>query len=191
MLESIMVLGGGSSGKSVFAEDLAREMESFYNCDVFYLATGIGCDQEFAARIKKHQQRRPGHWHTVEEPRRLARALRNWKHQPSVVLVDCIGTWTANLIYGEDWQESRPWSAEREEACLQEARDFIAAWSGLSGALILVADEVGMGIVPEYPDARIFRDLNGRINQMLAAAAEQVYFVTAGIANRIKGGGAR
>lgn len=188
MLETIMVLGGSSSGKSLFAEQLTRDMESLLNCEVFYLATGIVCDQEFAVKVERHQERRPGHWHTVEEPRRLAKILQDWKHQPSVVLVDGIGTWTTNLIYGEDWQEEQPWSSEREHACLQEVQAFIETWSHLSGAIILVADEVGMGIVPEYPQARIFRDLNGKINQMLAARAGQVYFVTAGIARRIKGG---
>lgn len=187
MLETIMVLGGSSSGKSQFAEQLAREMESFYNCDVFYLATGVVCDEEFAARVERHQERRPGHWHTVEEPRRLAKTLQDWKHQPSIVLVDGIGTWTTNLIYGEDGQQ--PWSAQREQACLQEVQAFIKTWPYLSGAIIIVADEVGMGIVPEYPESRIFRDLNGKINQLLAAQAEQVYFVTAGIASRIKGEG--
>ncbi len=106
-------------------------------------------------------------------------------------MVDSIGTWVTNLIYGEDGQEERPWSAEREEACLQEVRGFISTWSELSGGLIMVADEVGLGIVPEYPEARLFRDMNGRINQMLAEAADRVYFVMAGIACCIKGGTAR
>lgn len=191
MLETIMVLGGSSSGKSAFAEELAGELESFYNCDVFYLATGISCDREFEARIQKHRERRPGHWHTVEEPRRLAEVMGHWKHRPSVILVDGIGTWVTNLIYAEDWREGLAWSEQREQACLEQVRDFIAAWPHLQGALVLVADEVGMGIVPEYPDARVFRDLNGRFNQMLAAACDQVYFVIAGIARRIKGGDAK
>ena len=109
MLETIMVIGGSSSGKSAFAEELARELESFYNCDVFYLATGISCDPEFAQRIQKHQERRPNHWHTVEEPRCLDEVLQNWSHQPSVILVDGIGTWVTNLIYDEDWQPGSTW----------------------------------------------------------------------------------
>jgi adenosylcobinamide kinase/adenosylcobinamide-phosphate guanylyltransferase len=191
MLETIMVLGGSSSGKSAFAEEVAREMESFYNCDVFYLATGIGCDTEFKERIKKHQDRRPEHWHTVEEPCGLAEALQNWRHHPSIILVDSIGTWVTNLIYAGDWQPETLWSPQHEQACLDQVINFINIWPQLSGALIMVADEVGMGIVPEYPDARVFRDLNGRFNQMLAAASNQVYFVVAGIARRLKGGGAR
>lgn len=185
MLETILVLGGSSSGKSQFAEELARERESLYNCDVFYLATGVVCDEEFAARVKGHQKRRPERWHTVEEPLRPAAAVRGLEQRPVVVLLDGIGTWTANLIYAEDGRQ--PWSEEREQACLEEVRAFIETWADLSGAVIMVADEVGMGIVPEYPEARLFRDLNGRINQLLASSAEQVYFVTSGIASRIKG----
>ncbi len=186
MLESIVVLGGSSSGKSQFAEQLTREMELLHKCAVFYLATGVVCDQEFATRVKRHQDRRPQHWHTIEEPRYLAQAIKGLQPKPAIVLLDGVGTWVANFLYGEKASESP--SARLERACIEELQVFISSWSGLSGALIMVADEVGMGLVPEYPQARRFRDLNGQVNQLLAARARQVYFVTAGLASRIKGG---
>lgn len=188
MLKTIMVLGGSSSGKSQFAEELAREMESLYECPVVYLATGVICDEEFARRVENHRERRPQHWRTIEEPCQLGQALQGLKVSPGVVLLDGVGTWVANLIYNGSGPQNR-WSAAREESCFEEVRAFIRAWSALSGGIIMVADEVGMGLVPEYPEARLYRDLNGKINQILAAHAEQVYFVTAGIASLIKGKG--
>lgn len=187
MPDVYMVLGGSSSGKSGFAEKLAQELQEEYNCDVFYLATGVITDEEFAARVERHRLRRPQQWHTIEESRSLAGVIEKWHHHPAVLLVDCIGTWTANLMYSGEW-DSQDWGMEREADCLREVEAFIRAWDGFSGAIILVADEVGQGIVPEYPQARAFRDLNGKINQMIAARASHVYLVTAGIVTRIKGG---
>jgi adenosylcobinamide kinase/adenosylcobinamide-phosphate guanylyltransferase len=153
-----LVLGGARSGKSAYAESLFPEGGA-------YLATaGIG-DGEMAERIAKHQARRGGHWRTVEAPLDLAQAL---DAQPGAALVDCLTLWLSNLMFAE--RDIDGATAELEAALLRHL-----------GPVALVANEVGLGIVPDNALARAFRDRAGLLNQRLAAKAGRVVLVAAGL----------
>jgi adenosylcobinamide kinase/adenosylcobinamide-phosphate guanylyltransferase len=188
MNETIMVLGGSSSGKSTYAETLTKELACKYSAPVYYLATGTIWDDEFARKVEKHRQRRPSSWQTIEEAHDLAGVLKNIKGNFSVILLDGVGTWLSNLMY-QRGAENFTWDKELEASCLQSVQDFINCWEELDASIIMVADEVGMEIVSEYYQARVFRDLNGQVNQMLARNASAVYFVVAGIPVCLKGEG--
>jgi adenosylcobinamide kinase / adenosylcobinamide-phosphate guanylyltransferase len=164
-----LVLGGARSGKSRFAESLVSES----GLAPVYIATGQALDDEMRRRIASHKMRRGEQWRTVEEPVALAEALLRESGPESVVLVDCLTLWISNLMM--------------ENADIGEAIDrLVRSLTDLSCAMILVANEVGLGIVPENRMAREFRDHAGVLNQRIAAIARQVYLVTAGIPMRIK-----
>ncbi len=193
----IVVAGGSRSGKSAYAEQWVKEYGAESN--VFYVATGYHTfqktkpvdgefageelvDTEFAERIAKHRQRRPQEWTTIEEPCELPQVLENTaavREGESVYLIDGIGTWIANLMYMKE--------VHTEDVCRGYAEQLLAACETISGVVVAVADEVGMDVVPEHREGRIFRDLNGMVNQMLAARATEVYFVVCGLPVKIKG----
>jgi adenosylcobinamide kinase / adenosylcobinamide-phosphate guanylyltransferase len=187
MAEAIMVLGGSSSGKSSYAENLARKMQEKYDCQVYYLATGTIWDEEFASRVEKHRQRRPDDWQTVEEPCDLAGVFNIIEDHFAIVMVDGVGTWLSNMMCRQSG-ENFEWNEAKEKSSLHAVLNFIDHWDRFNGIIIMVADEVGMEIVPEYYQARIFRDLNGQVNQILARKSSRVYFVAAGIPICLKGG---
>lgn len=158
-----LILGGARSGKSAHAERLARGSAS-----PVYLATATAGDEEMAARIARHRARRGPAWRTVEEPVELAGALRRECAAERCVLVDCLTLWLSNVMAaGRD-----PDAAVRELA---------AALPDLAGPVVLVSNEVGLGIVPDSAVARRFRDHAGEMNQALAGEATQVVLVTAGL----------
>lgn len=170
MAQILFVLGGARSGKSRFAE--AQALAAGRN--PVYLATAQAWDGEMADRIAQHRADRGPGWITVEEPLELAAALRRECAPDRVVLVDCLTLWVNNLLCAE--------------------RDVAAATAGLLGALreaagpvALVSNEVGLGIVPDNPLARRFRDDAGRLHQAVAAAADRVVFMVAGLPMAVKG----
>jgi adenosylcobinamide kinase/adenosylcobinamide-phosphate guanylyltransferase len=160
-----LILGGARSGKSALA---LRRAEAFER--VVWIATAQALDAEMAERIARHRAERPAHWRTVEEPLLLAETLRRVATADSCVVVDCLTLWLTNLLLAEDIA-----SLEREIAALL---DTLPA---LPGEIILVANEVGLGIVPENALARRFRDEAGRLNQRVATSCERVTFVAAGL----------
>jgi adenosylcobinamide kinase/adenosylcobinamide-phosphate guanylyltransferase len=167
-----LITGGARSGKSTFAEQLAAARRR----EVLFLATAEAGDEDMQARIARHQAERPAHWRTLEEPRRLARALAAAEPAPVVVL-DCVTLWVTNLLLAEDgtWQSA---AAEL---------DALLAWyQGYPGELIIVTNEVGLGIVPADRLSRTFRDWLGIFNQRLAAVADSVYLLVAGLPIDIK-----
>jgi adenosylcobinamide kinase / adenosylcobinamide-phosphate guanylyltransferase len=163
------VLGGARSGKSRYAESLiANEPPPW-----IYVATAEALDDEMAQRIAKHRARRAGAWRTVEAPRDLPGALAGVP-AGAAVLIDCMTLWLSNLLLaGAD--------IEREVASLD------AVLLQMPGKTVLVANEVGFGIVPENALARRFRDLQGRLNQRLAARADRVVLMVAGLPLFVKG----
>jgi adenosylcobinamide kinase/adenosylcobinamide-phosphate guanylyltransferase len=167
---TVFVLGGARSGKSAFAERLAIES----GLERHYVATGRAWDEEMAARIAHHRQIRGDGWTTHEEPLDLVGALHAIDAQDNVILIDCLTLWVTNLMMdGRDM-----------------AREFASFASHVERAaarLILVSNEVGLGIVPENRMARDFRDHAGRLHQLIAGKAREVYFVAAGLPLKMKG----
>ncbi|MEI6558465.1 MAG: bifunctional adenosylcobinamide kinase/adenosylcobinamide-phosphate guanylyltransferase [Rhodospirillaceae bacterium] len=165
-----LVLGGARSGKSRYAEELALSRPP----PRLYLATAEAHDAEMAERIREHRQRRAGHWTTLEEPLALAEALRRQGADPATtLLVDCLTLWLANLI-----------GAGRDVGAA--SAELIAACAAVRGEVILVSTEVGLGIVPDNALARAFRDHAGRLHQAVAAQADRVVFVAAGLPLTLK-----
>jgi len=168
----IFITGGARSGKSHFAQDLARG----FSGPKAYLATAQAFDEEMAERIRQHKKNRPVDWQTLEEPLAVPGCLERNGDRFGLILLDCLTLWISNLLM--EW---------REEKILQEADRLVKVCQGVRCSLIIVGNEVGMGIVPENPQARLFRDLSGLIQQKIAKVANEVYFLVSGIAQKIKG----
>jgi len=162
------VVGGARSGKSRYAESLITALPPPW----VYVATAEAGDDEMAERIKSHRERRGVQWRTIEAPRELAKALSACGDEP--VLIDCLTLWLSNLMLAE---------ANIEEETAQLEKTLVAA----HGPVVLVANEVGSGIVPSYPLGRRFRDLQGMLNQRMAARAERVILMVAGLPLALKG----
>lgn len=180
-----LVFGGARSGKSAYAEQLAIESGK----KVVYIATARAGDGEMALRIAHHQRQRPAIWTTVEEPLALAAALRQWRSPGRLVLVDCLTLWLSNLMFaaGTDYPDvgeiALPEQFHTERAALLAALEDGAD----AGELVLVSNEVGMGIVPYGAISRAFTDEAGRLNQAVAAACDRAVFVAAGLPLVLKG----
>jgi adenosylcobinamide kinase / adenosylcobinamide-phosphate guanylyltransferase len=166
----IFVLGGARSGKSAFAERLAEECGE----PVVYVATATVTDDEMAERIARHRARRPSGWHTLEAPVDVVDQLRGSPLQATTLLVEDLTLLLSNLMADN--------ATTAEARAHQEVTDLLK----LEAHVILVSNEVGMGIVPEYPLGRTFRDALGRINQASAAACGEVYLLVAGLPLRLK-----
>lgn len=175
-----LVIGGSRSGKSEFAERLAGRGES-----VTYIATAPVLDEEMLDRVRRHKERRPLFWSTVEEPLRVVDVIRNGA-PGQLFLLDCVGTWITNMLLDENFPAPSTPDGRKEEAILAEVRRLLAASEETGCQLIAVANEVGWGLVPEYPLGRAFRDIAGRVNQLLASAAENVYLCVAGLTVELK-----
>jgi len=177
MSQTTFITGGARSGKSRFAEQLAVG----YGAPLCYLATAQPLDSEMDHRISVHQQRREDAWHTIEEPLQLAEALANVDGHYNAVLIDCLTLWLSNLLMLHEYL-----GAKAEERILEDVRHLAETLRGMTTPVIIVSNEVGMGIVPENRLARIFRDIAGQANQMVAAAADQAWLVASGIPVKLK-----
>ena len=165
-----LILGGARSGKSVFGE----RMIAASGLDPIYVATGQVHDDEMRARIDRHKARRGPDWTTVEEPDDLEGALKREALPGRAVLVDCLTLWVTNLMMAE-----ADIAARAESLC--------AALRDIESPVVLVSNEVGLGIVPDNAMARDFRDHAGRLHQDIAALANSVYFIAAGLPLKMKG----
>jgi len=161
-----LILGGARSGKSALAGRRAAES----GCAVVWIATAEARDAEMAERIAHHRAERPAQWHSVEEPVYLAATLRRLACADTCLVVDCLTLWLTNLLLADDVALH-----ERETLALCEVLPT------LPGQVILVANEVGLGIVPENALARRFRDEAGRLHQRVASVCERVTFIAAGL----------
>ena len=164
-----LILGGARSGKSAYAEGLITSQPGAW----VYLATAEAGDAEMRSRIDHHRARRGPGWLTVEEPLELAATLLREASQQRVVLIDCLTLWLANLMAAE-----RDLEAETEK--------LLTLLAAPSGPVVLVSNEVGLGIVPETALGRRFRDHAGRLNQQVAAQAQSVVFMAAGLPLQLK-----
>lgn len=169
MSRSLLVLGGARSGKSGYALKRAEAEEGEH----VFVATAQAFDAEMRERIERHRGERGALWATVEAPIDLVETLEAWRGRGAVLLVDCLTLWTSNLLLaGNDIGKA--------------TQGLCAAIGAHDGTIILVANEVGLGIVPDNALARSFRDEAGRMNQAIAAAADEVTFIAAGLPLRLK-----
>ncbi|HEY9829254.1 MAG TPA: bifunctional adenosylcobinamide kinase/adenosylcobinamide-phosphate guanylyltransferase [Stenomitos sp.] len=162
----ILVTGPARSGKSEWAEDLARQTDQ----PVIYVATAIALpeDREWLARIEKHQQRRPVEWTTHLVPVELAATIRDYSDSGCCLLVDSLGTWVANLLEQDeaDWEKT--------------LQDLLKSLLQTAGCVIFVAEETGWGVVPAYPIGRLFRDRLGGLVRKIGIISNTVYLVAGG-----------
>lgn len=172
MADITLILGGARSGKSRMAEDMALASGKA----PVYIATAEAWDEEMRDRIAAHKARRSGQgWHDVEAPLDLAEAVTRAAAADRVLLVDCLTLWLSNLMM-----------ADRDVPA--EAAGLLSVIGGAPGHIILVANEVGLGIVPDNAMARRFRDHAGRLHQDIAARASTVMLMVAGLPLVVKGG---
>ncbi len=173
-----LILGGARSGKSDYAEKLAAEMGR----RVLYIATAEAGDEEMAARIEAHRRARPAGWQTLEASRNVGAALAAIDDCPDALLLDCVTLLVSNIMLA---MESEP-QAAIDAAVQAEIEAIVAAQKQLDAPLIVVSNEVGLGLVPPYPSSRVYRDVLGRANQRLAALADRVLFMVAGLPMVVK-----
>ena len=169
-----LVLGGVRAGKSGFAQRLAGS-----EGQVLFIATAEAGDEEMKTRIEAHQQGRPADWDTLEEPINLVGAMKPLLHGYDTVLLDCLTLWVSNLLFrGPDLESARKGVVPEAERLLELYRSGAASW-------IVVSNEVGLGVMPPTKLGRIYADALGRVNQLVAAEADDVYFMAAGLSLRL------
>ena len=166
------ITGGARSGKSSFAEKLALGLAGRRA----YIATAQALDAEMAAKIEKHRKDRDAAWDTYEEPLAVAELLAKLSRTHGIVLLDCLTLWLSNVMAHTDG----------DGAVVNRSDELVKAAKGFGGVCIAVSNEVGLGIVPDNPLARKFRDFAGMLNQRVAQEADEVYFTASGIPVRIK-----
>jgi adenosylcobinamide kinase/adenosylcobinamide-phosphate guanylyltransferase len=166
-----LVLGGARSGKSRYAERLVEGAALAGT----YCATAEAGDAEMAERIAAHRARRGPFWHTIEEPLAVASVIAEEVAGERPLLVDCLTLWLSNLLHAGRWID-------------EEAAKLCGALQLADGPIVLVANEVGMGLVPQTPLGRQFRDAAGRLNLEVAALADRVVFIAAGLPLVLKDG---
>lgn len=181
----ILITGGARSGKSTYAEKLAKD----FGEQVLYIATSIPFDDEMKYRIKKHREQRPAHWQTIEAYKNLDAQIESSVKGKDAVLLDCITIMITNIMLeiNTDWDNiTGDISSRVEDKVKHEIQSLIEAGKNIDIPLIMVTNEIGMGIVPDNAMSRLFRDIAGRMNQMLAHASDEVYLCVSGIPVRIK-----
>lgn len=182
MGELILILGGARSGKSAEAVRIARENE---DGRVLFVATAEPGDDEMRLRIEKHRAERPAHWHTLEAPRRVGKAIGRQSQVYTTIVVDCITLLVSNLLV----DKSDPYAEAVRESVDQEIDEIVRAAVELPFAsrTVVVSNEVGTGMAPLTPLGRAFRDLVGQANQNLAAASDRAVLMVAGLPLILKG----
>ena len=171
----ILILGGARSGKSSFAQNLAQKLGE----KVLFVATGQALDEEMQARIEEHKKARPAHWHTLELPADVGKGIEAGVCEAEIVIIDCLTLLVSNLLTGET-------TANTEKRVVSEIEQLINCINKLEKNFIIVSNEIGTGLVPENGLARYYRDLLGKVNQLIARRAEEVYLMVTGIPVQIK-----
>jgi len=172
--EVILILGGARSGKGLFAQQLATELGG----RVLFVATALPLDEEMRRRIELHKKARPKTWRTVEAPTGVAKALQ--VEDADVIILDCLTLLVSNLL----GNARNPGDID---AVQSDILDELSQLLELKKRIIIVSNEVGMGLVPDNPLGRVYRDLLGRANQFVAQRADRVYLMIAGIPLQLKG----
>jgi adenosylcobinamide kinase/adenosylcobinamide-phosphate guanylyltransferase len=173
----ILLLGGARSGKSYYAQQLAMKLGG----NVLFVATGEPLDEEMQARIIEHQKERPKNWRTLETTTGVGKIIARQIGDAEVVVIDCITLLISNLLRGE------PDYPKAEKIIKSEIHELIDAMDKLDASFVIVSNEVGMGLVPKNKLGRIYRDLLGKANQLLAGHATEVYLMVACLPVQVKG----
>lgn len=179
----ILILGGARSGKSRLAQNIAAKLGK----KVLFVATGEPLDEEMTSRIEEHKRTRSKDWQTLEIGIKVGQRLKEQIDDAEVVLLDCLTLLISNVILSEVKNLGKINFAEAEKHVMAEMKDLIECIGEYKGNFIVVSNEVGLGLVPESKLGRIYRDLLGKANQLLAQHASEVYFMAAGIPVKIKG----
>ncbi len=184
-LSLIFITGGARSGKSRYAIELAQKAQ-MRGGKVAFIATAQAGDDEMAKRIRHHQEERPSEWTTIEEPTNVADALRRAVNRGhTLILIDCLTLLISNLTFRPPHESTIPEAREKE--ILEVVRQIAETANVIDAKVIVISNELGMGIVPDNPLSRRFRDVAGKANQIMATAAGDVYFCVSGIPVPIKG----
>jgi adenosylcobinamide kinase / adenosylcobinamide-phosphate guanylyltransferase len=182
MSKITLLLGGARSGKSFYAQEAAKKVNK-----VLFVATAEAGDPDMQRRIRKHQEERPANWRTLEATSHIGRQIEETIEDEELVIIDCITLLVTNLICQTNEEDfdtcDESVMEKRIYAEIHELRDCL---KNVDAEFIIVSNEVGLGIVPDNRISRIYRDLLGRANQMLAASADEVYLMVAGIPLRVK-----
>lgn len=173
--ELVLVLGGARSGKSTAAERMAGD-----GGRVLFIATAEALDEAMQRRIATHRRYRPDHWDTLEEPIHVSDALRRLVERYDTFVLDCLTLWVSNLLLADEQ------ASDAESTILETVNRLLDLIGAAGGRWILVSNEVGQGIVPASPLGRVYRDVLGRVNQLVASRADKAYLMVAGLALELK-----
>jgi len=179
----VFILGGARSGKSRFAQSMAAKLGK----KVLFVATGEPLDEEMTLRIKEHKRIRPKNWRTLEIGIKVGQKLKVHIGDTEVVLLDCLTLLISNVFLNKVKNLEKMNFAEAEKQVMVEVEELIECIDECKGNFIVVSNEVGLGLVSENKLGRIYRDLLGKANQLLAQHATEVYFMVSGIPVKIKG----
>ncbi|HHY14333.1 MAG TPA: bifunctional adenosylcobinamide kinase/adenosylcobinamide-phosphate guanylyltransferase [Thermoanaerobacterales bacterium] len=176
------ITGGARSGKSTFAEKLALSISD----KVLYIATSEVLDEEMARRVELHKSSRPPSWKTIEEPLNIDTILTKCGNDFQVVLVDCLTLFVTNHLFDKKYGEDLDSMVKRENEIHNKVKKLAEVCVEINSNIIVVSNEVGMGLVPDNPLGRFYRDILGRSNQVMANKAHEVYFMVSGLPIKIK-----
>jgi len=176
----ILITGGVRSGKSLFAESFAEKLGG----EISFVATAQALDEEMAERIKQHRTNRPFQWKTYEEPYQVAQVIQKVGEKTEVILLDCLALLVSNFM--QDYQEGIP-NQSLADSIIGKINEITSEALQCPVTVIIVSNEVGLGLVPVNPMGRFFRDILGKANQIIASSSDQVYLMVAGIPLLIKG----
>ncbi|HIE28478.1 TPA: bifunctional adenosylcobinamide kinase/adenosylcobinamide-phosphate guanylyltransferase [Candidatus Poribacteria bacterium] len=177
----ILITGGARSGKSRYAVELAKQKSG----KVAFIATAIAGDEEMTRRIRMHQSARPSDWTTIEESINVAQAIADAAVEHKTIIVDCLTLFITNLVFKPPYREEI--DDQKEQNIYAAIEQIVDTTKNVEATVIIISNELGMGLVPEDALARRFRDIAGRANQLMAEAADEAYVCISGIPMRIKG----
>jgi adenosylcobinamide kinase/adenosylcobinamide-phosphate guanylyltransferase len=183
MKKTILIVGGARSGKSLFAQELARKL----GVSVLFVATAEAGDQEMRQRIEKHKKGRPSDWRTLEATRHVGNRIEQEADNSQAVIVDCVTLLVSNILSQHSDQALEQIEGSVLEGQVNaEINELIECMKKVDASFIIVSNEVGLGLVPANRVGRLYRDLLGEANQMLAQCVDDVYLMVAGLPVKIK-----
>jgi adenosylcobinamide kinase/adenosylcobinamide-phosphate guanylyltransferase len=179
----ILLLGGARSGKSQFAQEYARN----HGDKVLFVATATAGDEDMRLRIEKHKQDRPANWRTIEAAADIGKQIEAGAGNADLIVIDCITMLVNNIFCRHDEKEfEKIEDTVLEKEVVAEIAQLQACMKKVNASYVIVSNEVGLGLVPDNRMGRLYRDILGRANQMLARTADEVYLLVAGIPIKVK-----